>query len=251
MLLIRSLLFHISFYCTTFFLLLVCLFVLPFHRRYIIAVANLWARVLIWLFNVIVGCTFEVRNRESLPQGEALILASKHMSVYETFALLAIVKDPLFILKRELMWIPLFGWAVAGGEMIPIDRGARSKVLKSMMQRTKERMKDRRQLIIFPEGTRRPTDADPAYKYGISYIYRELNVPCYPVALNTGLFWPRQSVLLYPGKIIVEILPPIEPGLKQGVFFEQISTSIEENSNRLIAEARAAGGGKPAEKGTG
>ncbi|WP_319532502.1 lysophospholipid acyltransferase family protein [uncultured Cohaesibacter sp.] len=245
MLLIRSLLFHIAFYSVTFVLVLACMFTLPFHRRHVIAISGIWGRVCTWLFSKIVGGSFEVRHQERIPRDQSLILACKHMSVYETFALLTIIDDPLFILKRELMWIPLFGWAVARGEMIPIDRGARSKTLKSMMQRAKERMKETRQLIIFPEGTRRPVDAEPAYKYGIAYIYKELNVPCYPVAINTGLFWPRQSVLLYPGKVIFEVLPPIEPGLEQAAFFEQVSTMIEENSNRLIAEARAAGGGLP------
>ena len=240
MLFIRSLLFHIAFYSLTIVLLFMTTLLLPFKRQGVIVIARLWARINITLFTTIVGGSYEVRGRQTLPQGESLILAAKHMSVFETFALVPLVRDPVFILKRELMWLPLFGWALWRAEMIPINRGARSKALLEMLREARKRMADIRQLIIFPEGTRRPVDAEPLYKYGVSRVYSALDVPCYPVALNTGLFWPRKSFLLHPGKIIVEILPPIEPGLDQDVFFEKVSTTIEDNSNRLIAEARNA-----------
>lgn len=239
MLFVRSLLYHFTFYVVTFILLIACLFALPMRRHGVIAIARYWAKLCSQLFTVIVGGSYEVRGLENLPQDQSLMLASKHMSVFETFALVPLVKDPLFILKRELMWIPLFGWAVARGEMIPINRGARAKALRDMLESAKQRMAEKRQLIIFPEGTRRPVDGEPIYKYGISHVYKALNVPCYPVALNTGLAWPRHSFLLYPAKTIVEILPPIQPGLDQNVFFEQVVETIESNSNRLITEARA------------
>ncbi|WP_114008467.1 lysophospholipid acyltransferase family protein [Cohaesibacter intestini] len=239
MLFVRSLLYHIAFYVVTFILLLACMLTLPFRRFGVIAIARFWAALCTKLLTLIVGGSYEVRGLENLPQNQSLILAAKHMSVFETFALVPLVKDPLFILKRELMWIPLFGWAVARGEMIPINRGARAKALRQMLENARQRMQENRQLIIFPEGTRRPLDAEPVYKYGISHVYKALNVPCYPVALNTGLAWPRHSFLLYPAKIIVEILPPIAPGLDQDVFFAQVSQTIETNSDRLIAEARA------------
>ena len=239
MLFIRSLLYHITFYVITILLLFACLLTLPFPRQGVISVGRFWAFLCSKLFTIIVGGSYEIRGLDRLPEGESLMLASKHMSVFETFALVPLVKDPLFILKRELMWIPLFGWAVARGEMIPINRGARSKALRDMLESAKRRMMQTRQLIIFPEGTRRPVDAEPIYKYGISHVYKALDIPCYPVALNTGLAWPRQSFLLYPTKIIVEILPPIPPGMDQDAFFEDISKVIETNSNRLIEEARA------------
>ena len=240
MLFVRSVLYHVAFYLVTFLLLIACMVALVLPSNVTVFIGRLWAYICTRLYSIIVGGSFEVRGRERLPENTSFILASKHMSTYETFALVPLVKNPLFILKRELMWIPLFGWAVAKGDMIPIDRGSRSKALKIMLERAKEKMARRtRQLIIFPEGTRRPLDVEPVYKYGISHIYKALDVPCFPVALNTGLFWPRQSFMLYPGHVVIEILPPIEPGLDQDVFFEEVSTTIEENSNRLIAEARA------------
>ncbi|PLW78053.1 lysophospholipid acyltransferase family protein [Cohaesibacter celericrescens] len=239
MLLIRSVLFHIAFYLVTAFWASLCVFALVLPRAVVMYFARQWGLSCTRLFTLIVGGTYEVRGKENLPSGERLILASKHMSVFETFSLVPLVDDPLFILKRELTWIPLFGWAVAKGSMIPIDRGARAKTLRSMLARAKQKMaENKRQLIIFPEGTRRLRDLKPHYKFGITHVYKALEVPCYPVALNTGLFWGRQSFILYPGKIIVEILPPIPPGLEPNEFFERISTTIEENSDRLIKEAR-------------
>ena len=240
MLFLRSLLFHIAFYLVTGILVLVCMLTLVMPPKAVVVVGRLWGRICIWLFTTIVGGSYEVRGLENFPREGRLILASKHMSVFETFALVPLVDHPLFILKRELLRLPLFGWAVAKGDMIPIDRGAKSSALRMMLERARNKMStQRRQLIIFPEGTRRPVDAEPVYKYGISYVYKALDVPCYPVALNTGLFWPRQSFYLYPGRIVIEILPPIPPGLEQDVFHQTVSQVIEENSNRLIAEARA------------
>ena len=251
MLLIRSLLFNIAFYLATILLGAACALTMPFPRKYVMAVSALWGRVCIRLFTLLVGGTYEVRGLENLAPDQSLIIAAKHMSVFETFALLTVVKDPLFIVKRELLWLPLFGWALAKGGMIAINRGARSKALRSMLERAKQRLaQNRRQLIIFPEGTRRPLDVEPEYKFGISHIYKVLKVPCNPVALNTGLFWPRRSFRRYPGKIIIEILPTIEPGLPQDVFFEKISTAIEQNSNRLIAEARSQAPHLPPRKNT-
>lgn len=237
MLLIRSLLFNIAFYVITAVLAIVCSLTSPFPQRVTMAVGRYWGVVCSKAFVWIVGGTYEVRGLENVPQDESLILASKHMSVFETFALAPLVKNPLFILKRELMMIPFFGWAVANSDMIPIDRGSRQKALKGMLKSAKAKIPGR-QLVIFPEGTRRPVDAEPHYKFGITHIYRALKVPCYPVALNTGLFWPRRTFMRYPGKIIVEFLPPIEPGLSGEAFFEQVTTTIETNSQRLIAEAR-------------
>ncbi len=237
MLYVRSLLFNIAFYVVTAILVFGCILTTPFPQRYTMAVGRYWGVVCSKVFVWIVGGSYEVRGLENLPQGESILLASKHMSVFETFALAPLVKNPLFILKRELLWIPFFGWAVANSEMIAIDRGSRQKALKNMLKQAKKRIVGR-QLIIFPEGTRRPVDAEPHYKFGITHIYRSLKVPCYPVALNTGLFWPRRTFLRYPGKIIIEILPPIEAGLKGDDFFERVTTTIETNSQRLIAEAR-------------
>ncbi len=238
MIFLRSLTYNVLFYVNLIVWLICAIptFVLP--PRYLMAMAQGWAKTALWLLKVICNTGYEVRGMEKLPAG-GYIMAGKHQSFWETFALLTLVKNPVFILKRELMWIPLFGWCLAKTSMIPIDRGAKTKALAMAMGRAKEEVSGNgRQLIIFPEGTRRPAGAEPSYKFGIAHIYADLGVPCVPVALNTGLYWPRRKFLRYPGTILVEILDPIPAGLDKQVFFERMQASIEEGSNRLLAEGR-------------
>jgi len=183
-----------------------------------------------------IGC--EVRGREKIPRG-SIIVASKHQSAWETFALLPLFDNPLFIVKRELMWIPIFGWLMRKGRMVPVDRGAGSQALIAMTERARIELAEGRQLIIFPEGTRRPAGAEPRYKYGVAHLYAAEGVPCLPVALNSGLFWPRRSLMLRPGTVIVEILDPIAPGLDKDEFFERLRGAIEDATARLLAEGKA------------
>ncbi|MCV6548419.1 MAG: 1-acyl-sn-glycerol-3-phosphate acyltransferase [Cohaesibacter sp.] len=241
MLFIRSALFNAAFYLNTALLVAIGLvtFVLP--RRYIMQIIRFWGTSSTWLFKVIIGGTVEFRGKEHIPKG-GIILASKHQSVWETFALLPLIEDPVYIFKRELLFIPFFGWCAIKSRMIPINRGKRSKALKQMLKRAKEEIAAQRQIIIYPEGTRRPVDSEPHYKFGIAHIYQVLKVPCVPVAINSGLFWPRRSFMRYPGKVIVQIMPPMEPGMPAQDFFETLSHQIESTSNQLIAEARAEGG---------
>jgi 1-acyl-sn-glycerol-3-phosphate acyltransferase len=163
-------------------------------------------------------------------------VAAKHQSTWETFALLTILDDPTFIIKRELMWIPWFGWYTWKARMIAVDRGARTQALVGMTERARaELVRNRRQLVIFPEGTRRAPGAEPAYKFGVAHLYGEIGVPCLPVALNSGLVWRRRSFLRHPGTVRVEILDPIAPGLGRTEFFERLKNDIERATACLIA----------------
>ncbi len=236
--LVRSLIFNALFYLNTLVWLLVGLptFFLPYRAT--IWVAKTWGRVNLMLLRV-AGITWEVRGAEKIPAG-ALIVASKHQSTWETFALLPLFDDPLFILKRELQWIPVFGWLLIKGRMVPVDRGAGSQALADMTERARIELGRGRQLIIFPEGTRRPAGAEPRYKYGVAHLYAAAGVPCLPVALNSGVFWPRRSIKLRPGTVVVEILDPIMPGLDKDVFFKRLQNEIETATARLIAEANEA-----------
>ena len=169
----------------------------------------------------------------------ALIVASKHQSAWETFALLSLFDNPTFIIKRELKWIPIFGWFTIKGRMVPVDRGAGSQALTDMIERARIELSRGRQLVIFPEGTRRPPGAEPRYKYGVAHLYAAEGVPCVPVALNSGLFWPRRSLRRNPGTVVVEVLDPILPGLDKDVFLERLQDEIETATARLIAESQA------------
>lgn len=237
LILVRSLAFNVLFYLNTLILLIVALptFFLPY--RTIIEVARFWAKVSLVLLRVVAGVKIEVRGRDKIPKGP-LLVASKHQSAWETFALITLFDNPLFIVKRELEWIPVFGWLMIKGRMVPVDRSAGVQALNAMAARARIELADNRQLIIFPEGTRRPAGAEPRYKHGVAHLYAEGNVPCLPIALNSGLFWPRRTIRRFPGTVLVEILDPIQPGLPKDEFFEHLKTGLETVTARLIEEGR-------------
>ena len=232
---IRSLLFNVLFYLNLFALMCVALPTLVLPRHAILNVVRFWARSNNWLLRTICGITFELRGLERIPPGP-LLIASKHQSLWETFALVPLFSDPAFILKRELMWLPFFGWYAWKADMIPVDRGARSQALAAISARASIELARNRQIVIFPEGTRRPPGAAPSYKYGVVHLYAESGVPCLPIALNSGLFWPRRSIRRYPGTIVAEFLDPIAPGLERQVFFDRLQQVIETATARLIQE---------------
>jgi 1-acyl-sn-glycerol-3-phosphate acyltransferase len=232
---IRSVLFNVLFYLNLLVLMCLALPTLVLPRRAILEVVRFWARSNSWLLRIVCGVTFELRGLDKIPPGP-LLIAAKHQSLWETFALVPLFADPAFILKRELMWLPFFGWFARKAQMIPVDRGARSQALAAIGVRAKIELARNRQIVIFPEGTRRPPGAVPSYKYGVVHLYAECGVACLPIALNSGLFWPRRSLRRYPGTIVAEFLEPIEPGLEKQVFFEHLQQTIETATARLIEE---------------
>jgi 1-acyl-sn-glycerol-3-phosphate acyltransferase len=236
MLLVRSVLFNTAFYVNIIVRMLVLspiYFLLPRKAAYRIPKA--WAASNNWLMAKIVGATFEIEGIENIPEG-GCIFAPKHQSAWDTFALLPYQRDPVYILKRELMWIPLFGWYVAKQKMIPVNRGARGKVMVEVMERTKEEMAKGRQLIIYPEGTRRPPGAAPEYRYGIARIYRDVQVPVVPIVAHWGLFWGRRKLIKHPGHFKVRVLPAIEPGLDPDAFYARLQDVLETASDKLLVE---------------
>jgi 1-acyl-sn-glycerol-3-phosphate acyltransferase len=233
--LVRSILFNIAFYINTllWMVLLIPLFAAP-HKVFMRG-PKAWARSSLWLLRVIAGTRSEYIGLSRIPPG-GLLVAAKHQSAWETLALVPLFDDPTFILKRELMWIPLFGWYLAKARCVPIDRRAGSSALAKMNERAREEVQAGRQILIFPEGTRKAPGARPAYKYGVAHLYANLGVPCLPVALNSGLYWPRRSVIRRPGTVKAEILEPIPPGLPREAFFPLLQERIEAASDRLVAE---------------
>jgi 1-acyl-sn-glycerol-3-phosphate acyltransferase len=236
MLVIRSIVFNILFYVTLVIWLIVALptFFMPY--RAIVWVAKAWGRSNLFLLRVVCGLDADFRGLEKIPAGP-LIIAAKHQSAWETFALLWMFDNPTYIMKRELQWIPLFGWLAMKGRMIPVDRGAGSSGLIAMAERARKELADNRQIIIFPEGTRRPAGGEPRYKYGIVRLYAEGGVPVLPIALNSGLFWRRRSILRPPGTIVVQVLDPIPPGLEDESFMARLQDDIETATAGLIEEA--------------
>ena len=234
MLVIRSVVFNVLFYLNLLVHFIAAIPTLAMPRWGIIAVARFWARTNLWLLRMVCGIRVEFRGVEKIPPGP-LLVSSKHQSLWETFALLLILPDPAYIMKRELMWIPFFGWYTWKAGMIPVDRSRGSQALAEMNACARREAERNRQIIIFPEGTRRPPGAEPKYKYGVVHLYAEMGVPCLPIALNSGLFWPRRSIRRYPGTIRVEVLDPIPPGLGKDEFFERLQGEVEAATARLVA----------------
>ena len=232
----RAFLFNVLFYVTTVLFLGLGSPLLFGPRSWAMWALALHARTELWLLKTIVGTELEVRGKEKLPKGACLV-ASKHQSAWETFALIPLFRDPAYLMKRELFWIPFHGWFSYKFKMIPVDRDKGPAALRRMLAEAKTRAAAGREIIIFPEGTRRAPGALPDYKTGVFLLYEALGIPCVPVALNSGLFWPRRSLKRYPGTIIVEFLDPIPPGLSKREFLPRLQATIETASNRLIAEA--------------
>lgn len=232
----RSVLFNALFYLNLTLHMIVALPTLllpyPILRLFI----RSYALTSLWLLRVICGTKVEWRGVDKLPK-TACIVACKHQSAWETFALYAVLADPVYILKRELMWIPLFGWYMWRAGLIPVDRGAGLAALARMTARAQAALAQGRQLVIFPEGTRQPPGAAPSYKPGVAQVYGKVGVPCVPFALNSGLYWPRRSWKRLPGTVIVEILDPIAPGLEKRAFLSALESRLEAATARLIAEA--------------
>lgn len=235
---LRTLLFNLCFYANTILHMILCLPVLVLPRPMLWRAVGSWTAVNLWLLRKICGIRFEFRGTERIPAGP-LLVAAKHQSSGETYALLGLFADPAYVLKRELMWIPVFGWYCLKARMIPVNRGARAGVMAAMARRAREEIARGRQIIIFPEGTRRAPDAPPSYKYGVAFLYGELGVPCLPVALNSGLYWPRRSWHMRPGVIQVEILDPIPPGLHPDAFLARLQNELEPATARLVSAGRS------------
>jgi 1-acyl-sn-glycerol-3-phosphate acyltransferase len=190
-----------------------------------------------WLLRAICGITAEFRGLEKIPPGP-LIVACKHQSLWETFALVPIFADPAYIMKRELMWIPFFGWYAWKAGMIAVDRSKGSQALADMNASVHRELARDRQIVIFPEGTRRAPGAEPDYKTGFAQIYSSCGAQCLPIALNSGLFWPRRTFMRYPGTLVVEFLDPLPPGLPKDQFLSRVQTVIEDATGRLVEAGR-------------
>lgn len=233
---IRSLIYAAVFYATTALFLVLGSWLLVAPRSWAMAGLALHGRTCVTLLKVICGIGLEVRGRENIPAGACLIV-SKHQSAWDTFALVPLFRDPAVVLKDELKWIPFYGWFCVKFAHILVKRDKASAALKALIHDAADRVAKGRQVVIFPEGTRTAPGAAPDYKPGYVALYEALGVPAVPLALNSGLYWPRRSLWRYPGTIIVELLPAVAPGVPRREFRTQIETSLEMASARLITEA--------------
>lgn len=237
MTLLRSLLFQLLSNLWSWGIMILCLPVLLLPRPWMVRVGRLWADGLHWLLRWVCDLDHSVRGRENLPAGPCIV-ASKHQSAWDTIALPVIFPDPCFVLKRELLRIPLFGLYLRRAGVVAVDRSGGAKALRRMVAEARVYAAQDRKIVIYPEGTRTAPGRRAAYHPGVAALYQQLGLPVVPVALDSGLYWPRRSILRRPGRIQVVIRPPIPPGLPRREFMARLEREIEEPSEALIAEAR-------------
>lgn len=241
MIFIRSLLFNIFFYGFTALICLLLVPVLLFPRNAVLAVTRFYLNTVALLEKYILGLTYEVRGQDYLPDHGSFIVASKHQSAYETLKLHHLFGDPTIVAKRELIKIPIFGIFMRKLDVIAINRGNKEESVTAIIEGAKRMCKNDRPIVIFPQGTRvgvNETIKDKPYKGGIVKMYAHVNLPIIPLALNSGLFWGRNSFIKKPGKVIFEFLAPIEPGLPDKKVIKALEDRLEERSNALMQEAK-------------
>lgn len=236
LIILRSLAYAAVFYTVTALYLVLGSWLLLGPRAWAMKGLELHGRTAVYLLRLICGTKLEVRGKENLPRTGCLVVA-KHQSAWDTFGLVPLFRDPAIVLKDELRWIPFYGWFCVKFEHILVKREKASAALKSMIRDAKQRVSIGREVVIFPEGTRTVPGAPPDYKPGYVALYEALGVVAVPLALNSGLYWPRRSLWRYPGTIVVEFLEPLPPGLPRAEFRTRIETAIESASRRLIEEA--------------
>jgi 1-acyl-sn-glycerol-3-phosphate acyltransferase len=229
---IRSLIFVLLFYIWSAVIAIGCTPLLLAPPGPILKMFRFWAHGVLFMLRIC-GVRVEVRGLEHLPKGAALV-APKHQCMLDVFAQFTWLPASSFVMKKELMWIPWFGWYASRVRTIVVDRDAGASALKKLVKEAKERFAEGRQVVIFPEGTRTAPGQPADYKPGIAALYREIDVPVHPVATNSGVHWPAHGFLRKPGVIVFEYLEPIPPGLKRAEFMRLLEERIESASSRLL-----------------
>lgn len=241
--LLRSLVFQLAFWSWTALLAFAGLPFLLGTRRGMMAFGTFWARGVFALLRIVVGLDTDVRGRRNLPAGPCII-AMKHQSAWDTLAATILFPDCAVVIKRELGWLPFYGWYVVKAGSIVVDRGAAARALKRMVKRAERVAADKRAIVIFPQGTRTEVGTEKPYLPGVAALYQHLGLPVAPVALNSGLFWGRRRFLRRPGTVLVEILPLIAPGRKRPDFMAELERRIETATAALVAEGRTRNHGR-------
>jgi len=230
---VRSLIYVALFYLWTAFIAILCTPVLLGPRRVTLAMFHFWGRGVTAML-VICGIRVEVRGQQFIPTGPALV-APKHQCMLDVFAQFTWLPASAFVMKQELAWIPWFSWYAKKAGAIVIDREGGSRTMRQVIREGAELFKSGSQVVVFPEGTRKAPGEPPDYKPGIAALYRELDVPVYPVATNAGVHCPGRRLIRRPGLIVFESLEPIPPGLKRAEFMRVLQERIEAKSNELLA----------------
>ena len=208
-----------------------------FRRDWAWWVGRRWNRQAMVALRLICGLKYDISAGEDLPTGGSLI-AVKHQAMWETLALAATLEKPVFVLKKEILNVPFFGWWCKACGFIPVDRGAGAAAMRNMIDEAQDRIDAGHQVIIFPEGTRMPPGETGKYHPGIAGLYKALEMPCIPVAHNSGQYWHNTSIIREAGTITVKFLPAIEPGMKRAAFMNELQSRIESASRILLSTSQ-------------
>jgi 1-acyl-sn-glycerol-3-phosphate acyltransferase len=234
----RSLLFNLLFFGITFVVAIITIPTLVMPRRAALAMTQLWARLVIWALRWSVGVRVEIRGWENLPPG-GVVIAAKHQSAFDTIIWLSLLHEPAYVMKKELLRIPLYGWHARKAGMIPVDREGGGAALRGMLRAATARVAAGRQVVIFPEGTRTPVGQRVSYQPGVVAIAAGTGAPVVPVATDSGRVWGRRHFLKRPGMIRISVLPPLPPGLNRAKLLAALELQIEAETDRLMAEPQA------------
>ena len=227
MLFIRSLIFNIFLYVGLILIFILAIPTLILPSKFTIFFGRVSAKYLVFILKIILNTKVIFHGVENLKKADNFFVASAHQSMFETFALQIPLDGPIFILKKELLNIPLFGWYLRKIGSIAIVRDTTTRENLNFFDKVRERIEtSKRPLLIFPQGTRVKLDEQPPFKKGVGRIYKALNLPCIPVALNTGKVWPKNSFLKYPGDIHISFLEPIMSGKNNEEFVKDIENKI-------------------------
>ncbi len=238
MIALRSILFNLCNFIWSAAMHIVCLPLLFAPASWVWKAGYLWIDGTFFLLRLFGGLSYREIGLENLPRGPAII-AAKHQSTWETFYLSRRLNHPAFVLKKELLSVPLFGWFMRRIGMIAVDRSGKATALKKMVKDAGAAFAQGRQIIIFPEGTRVAPGQQKPYQPGIAALYGQLDVPVVPVALNSGLFWGRGAFMKKPGVIQVQYLPPIAPGLDRRAFMAELERRLEPAAKALLSTGRS------------
>ena len=233
MLALRSLLFVALFYLWSLIFSICAIPLLIAPSSWMARALPIWTHGILFLLRAICGIKVEIRGKQYIPTGPALV-APKHQNMLDVFAEFAVLPHSIYVMKKELVWIPFLAWYGLKLGCIVVDRDAHAKALRKMVADAKLRFQKKRQLVIFPEGSRGEPGVAGDYKPGIAALYRDLDVPVHPVATNSGVHWPKHGFMRKPGTIVFEYLEPIPPGLKRGEFMRILQERIETASNKLL-----------------
>ena len=235
---LRSFFFNVGWYAGTTIIAIAGSPILLMPRRFVVAWSLFWIDFCLWWLRITCRLTHRVGGLENMPAGP-VIFACKHQSSWETLAFSRLFPGAATVMKRELVLIPVVGWAMARVGNIAVERGDGSKALRGLVKQARATLAEGRSILIFPEGTRVAVGDERPYQVGTAALYRQLGVPVVPVALNSGLFWGRRKFIKRPGVIDVEILPAIPPGLSRDVFMTTLRERIEGATGRLVTSATA------------